>query len=407
MPSKPKFRLKRIAASRNWYVVWTERRITQRVSTGTEDDRKAETILAAFVLEYEADKRKNANTRDVGIDQVLSFYYDEKASRLPSAMQAEIAIRHLNRLYPAAVSAIDDAAHESYASRRSAEGVKWQTINRERMVLRAALNFYAQKRGLQSIPKIPTIKAGDDEAQIVEPKGRPLTLEELAAMFHRAPTPRSLLLLTVLVGTMCRPDAARDLALGEQVDFRHGLINLNPAGRKQTKKNRPVVPMGRVFKLALRKALAEKGTGYLFSFKGKRVASIKTAFRAIRDAAGLDARVTPYSIRHTLGRELRRRRVPTDEVSLMLGHRPADVSKTDLIYAPYDPDYCRAAARAIDKLFIELRHISFRKSASKPRASEQNRGSVETVNLPLKAMVGATGIEPVTPTMSRKCNKPK
>ncbi len=400
MPSKPKFRLGRIAASRNHYVVWTENRVTRRVSTGTEDDGEAQAILAAFVLEYEADKRKSA-VSDATISQVLALYYDERASKQPSALQAKIAIDHLNRLYPPLVSQLDETAHESYAVARSAEGVKWQTINRERMILRAALNFYDKKRKMASVPKVPTIKAADEEAQPVEPKGRPLTLEELARLFHRAPTQRSLLLLAILVGTMCRPDAARDLSFGEQIDFRHRLISLNPANRKQTKKVRPVVPMGRVMRLILRKALAELGTGYLLRYKGERVASIKTAFLAVRDAAGLDTRVTPYSIRHTLVRELRRRRVPADQVSIMLGHRPPDTSKTDLIYAPYDPDYCRDAARAIDKLFIELRHISFRLSASKTRASEQNRGSMEMANLPLKAMVGATGIEPVTPTMSR------
>jgi integrase len=46
-------------------------------------------------------------------------------------------------------------------------------------------------------------------------------------------------MLMILIGTACRPEAALELT-GEQLDFEDRLIDLNPRGRAQTKKFRPV-----------------------------------------------------------------------------------------------------------------------------------------------------------------------
>ena len=49
-------------------------------------------------------------------------------------------------------------------------------------------------------------------------------------------------MLMILIGTACRPEAALELT-GAQLDFEDRLIDLNPRGRAQTKKFRPVVKM--------------------------------------------------------------------------------------------------------------------------------------------------------------------
>ena len=46
----------------------------------------------------------------------------------------------------------------------------------------------------------------------------------------------------ISLNTLARPDAVLDLSPA-QVDFKRRLIKLNPDGRKQTKKYRPVVPI--------------------------------------------------------------------------------------------------------------------------------------------------------------------
>ena len=52
-----------------------------------------------------------------------------------------------------------------------------------------------------------------------------------------------------------------------------------------------------------------------------------------------------YSLRHTMSRELRKRRVPAEQIELMLGH------------APHDPDYCSDAAAAVEAYMAELQKL--------------------------------------------------
>ena len=84
-----------------------------------------------------------------------------------------------------------------------------------------------------------------------------------------------------------------------------------------------------------------------------RIGSIKTAWRAMRRRAGLDSAVNPYSIRHTLARELRTRSVPAWEVAAQLGHQMPGLSTTE-IYAPYDPAYLANAVAMIDEFYLEV-----------------------------------------------------
>jgi hypothetical protein len=56
-----------------------------------------------------------------------------------------------------------------------------------------------------------------------------------------------------------------------------------------------------------------------------------------------------------MGRELRRQRVTSEEISLFLGHKPKNVSQATSFYAPYDPDYLGGAAAAIEDFADRLR----------------------------------------------------
>ena len=78
-------------------------------------------------------------------------------------------------------------------------------------------------------------------------------------------------------------------------------------------------------------------------------------WRITRTTAGLDQRVTPYSIRHGLAREMRKWRVPTEQISLFLGHLPDGSSATTSIYAPYEPGFLSDAIAAIESVMMEVR----------------------------------------------------
>ena len=52
---------------------------------------------------------------------------------------------------------------------------------------------------------------------------------------------------------------------------------------------------------------------------------------------------------------MRKRKVPKDQISIFLGHRPKDSDATTSIYAPYEPEYCAEAVAAIESVMVEVR----------------------------------------------------
>jgi integrase len=93
---------------------------------------------------------------------------------------------------------------------------------------KAALQRAWRRREIASVPYVPSIKVNYGE-----PLGRPLKVAELARLITEAPDHLRLLLM-ILIGTACRPEAALELT-GAQIDFDDGLIDLNPHGRAQTR----------------------------------------------------------------------------------------------------------------------------------------------------------------------------
>lgn len=194
------------------------------------------------------------------------------------------------------------------------------------------------------MPFIANVKVGE-----VEPKGRPLSLEEMQALVREAKqTPHLAMFLDILIGTACRPEAALELTKA-QCDFTHGLINLNPKGREQTKKRRPTVRMP----LFLNDALKKAPDGVLVRWKGNPVGDIKNTFRKARARAGLGPDVAPYSVRHTMARWLRSQGVDAWQVSAQLGHRMQGLAITER-YAVFSPDHLAESVRAIDAYYEAL-----------------------------------------------------
>jgi integrase len=179
------------------------------------------------------------------------------------------------------------------------------------------------------------------------------------------------------------------------VDLDNRLLHLNPAGRRQTKKYRPIVPITDVLLPFLVGVRADR----IVNWHGKPIKSVKKGFRTIVRRAGLSPDVTPYTLRHTMATELRRRGVPPWEVSGFLGHKAGSYRTTE-IYAKFDPSYLSGAARAINEYFIHLGSVSGRSIPSPDVRSTCVRVVSGHPSQAPDNMVGATGIEPVTPTMS-------
>ena len=175
-----------------------------------------------------------------------------------------------------------------------------------------------------------------------------ISVDESAALFNACDEPHVLLFLVLAFNTLSRPTALLELQ-HNQIDFENRLINLNPDGRKQTKKFRPTIPITST----LHPWLEQIGHGPLIAYWGRSIKSVRKGFNAVRDAAGLGADVSPYAIRHTMAIELRKRGVPPWEVQGILGHKSGGYRTTE-IYAKYAPDYLGKAAQAIDEYMEEV-----------------------------------------------------
>ena len=201
----------------------------------------------------------------------------------------------------------------------------------------------------------------------------------------------------IMLNTLARPEAAIELSPA-QVSLSERLVNLNPEGRKQTKKVRPTVPLTDTLKPFLQATDIPR----FVMWNGQPIKSLKRAFaRAVREAR-LPTEITPYSLRHTMAVELRKRGVPAWEVEGLLGHRRPGVTET---YAEFDPEYLSAGRTAIDAYFAELKLVY---DIPQQLCVSPACHSLETKKSPSGdfsitskvRMVGGTGIEPVTPTMS-------
>jgi hypothetical protein len=182
------------------------------------------------------------------------------------------------------------------------------------------------------------------------------------------------------------------------VDLDDLRINLNPKGRKQTKKYRPIVPITDT----LLPFVQQRGVKRFVNWHGNPIESINQGFKTVVRAAGLNDEINPYSLRHTMAKELRKRGVPAWEVEGLLGHRRAGVTET---YAVYAPDYLSQGREAIDAYFADLgvslpvpKGLCVSVACQSPETEKTAEAVLSTKSM--SRMVGVTGIEPVTPTMS-------
>ena len=377
-----------------WCRTWFDAtgRQTRRASLGSSDFREAQLRLAAWITAHR--EMRHERPQDVPLEQILVRYYREHASKAPSAEQARFHLRYWSEFFAGAtVAELTPPRQEAFIMWLRESGKSDGYAARILDTGRAALNRAYKRQELDRVPFIMTVP---DRAPAKE--RRRLSPQEVSALLTAArEVPHLLTFCMVALNTLARPDAILDLS-PFQIDLENRRIDLNPAGRRQTKKHRPVVPITDTLLPWVSGATAER----LVHWHGRPVASIKTAWRRIRDVAGLPADASPYSLRHTMATELRRRGVPEWEVSGMLGHKRAGITET---YAKFSPSYLGEAARAIDAFFADLGKISDQTEIQIPTV-RSTCVSVVAATGPqaLETMVGGTGIEPVTPAMSTQCS---
>ena len=385
--------LEKRRGSANWCACWYDAstRQTCRSSLRTDDFQEAQIRLARFVTEHQ--EIRYARPEDTPLETILVRYWHQHGKRLPSADQARIALALWSDLLPGiAVSELTPARQEAFVAALRARGHKGSYISRVLSVGRAALNRAWKRQEITAAPFVMDVDRHDASQKPI------LTIDETARLLEAAAAyPHVLAFCMISLNTLARPDAVFDLS-PFQVDINRRRIDLNPSGRRQTKKYRPVVPITDT----LLPWVSRRDVERFVLFQGRPIESIKGAWRIIREAAELPKSVTPYALRHTMATELRARGVPEWEAMGIMGHKSPSARTTE-VYAKFRPDYLGEAVRAIDAYFAEMRpkfgDRNLTPSATAVRAVPVLGRKTENLQA-LDSMVGATGIEPVTPTMS-------
>ena len=211
------------ACGRTWYDVRT--RQTCRVGLGTTDFREASLRLAAWVVASARSRKAAAD--QVLIETVLLNYWNDHAQHLPSAKTQWLGLSYWQEFWTRRTVA-DITPHEQRRFREwlAKRGTGLSGIDRILSVGRAALNRARKWEEVGEVPHIfGTLTAEAKRAR--EPKGRPVSPEELARLFDAARSRHMVTFLLIASNTLARPAAILELGPA-QFDEAHGLLDLNP-----------------------------------------------------------------------------------------------------------------------------------------------------------------------------------
>lgn len=237
------------------------------------------------------------------------------------------------------------------------------TVENSVLQLQAAINrcggVTAQFKALQprevnrtpqyraDVPTIARMFAFCVSPKPVDRNGRQLSPTE----YERRKRERQHLLafLRISVATMARPDAAMEVSTDpakRQWNSNARVLNLNPHGRRQTKKYRSTVPMARQMATIL-----DATKGNLIP-----VNSIKSAWNSMSKELQLPEHGESGTklIRRSMA-NIVRQRLPQEawgELEIFLGHSKFD-DVSDL-YAPFSPDYLRRALAVVESVIEEI-----------------------------------------------------
>jgi integrase len=326
-----------------WYRTWYDSaaKQTRRISLCTRDFEEAKVKLAEWILGSQNLTDEDPST--VPLATVILRYWNDHGSKVRSRETIKLDLEKWKTFFgPVMVSDLTKRRVKEFIQHLEEKGHSPGGINRVLSDGRAALNRAKREGELTSVPFIPSVPTG-------EPKERAISLDQMAKIFDGVKSAHVFLFCLLAANTMARPEPLFELTRF-QLDFESKLIKLNPEGRKQTKKYRPTVPMTDTLIPWLQKIK----TSHIVQYHGHRIFSVKKAFQRMAiEIDGLPERVTPYSIRHTMAKELRRRGVSPWEIQGMLGHKAAGFRTTE-IYAKYDPSYLSTARVEIDAIMAEI-----------------------------------------------------
>jgi integrase len=281
----------------------------------------------------------------------LERYFTERTDAKPSRSQSRNSGRILLAAFGAGLklAALSEERQRRFAQASVAKGYKLSYVARTMTVLKAAVAH--AKLDLEVVYTEAQMRDRWGLSSAPRRRARIFSDADFAKLWSAALPSDLRRYLILQMATGGRPQTALDLSPAQR-DRAPGLIDLNPPGRAQNKKYRPL----------LREPLAL--TGWLDAWEADRAGlarrsgrycgyrnfdGVKSSLKRAAARAGI-APITTYSFRHKVATILRQARVTEDEIALWMGHRRPHLRMT-FEYGEWDPGYLANALAALDAWF--------------------------------------------------------
>lgn len=237
-----------------------------------------------------------------------------------------------------------------YAKKRFEAGKSSATVHTEIARLRTCLNWAVDTNKIAKPQKVWSPSKGKGRKLILTPD----EAKKLVAT-ARAESPHHIFVFIVLAfSTAARHMAILDLEW-PRVNFGAETINLEidlPRDKmsKARRKGRADVVMSRVARAALQEAYRGRtACGYVVEYGGRRMSTVKNGFAHAVERAGLNPKITPHTIRHTVASWASNNKVDVTHIAHLLGH--SDDRTTKGIYIHNEAEASRPAVDVIDATF--------------------------------------------------------
>ena len=325
-----------------WYVIYSDDGRSKRNSLRTEDLQVAQQRFQGWLKGRQEDRvartpQTLANAWRLYIEQHgPTTASPESLEHCSKKILVWFGDRLLTDISRADIEAYGRARVDGHSDWRP---VKSGTVRKELAILRAVFNFMVKKVEPKEYRVNPMDLAYVPIPPRSAPRDRILSADELEKIRRVcAPTIDGLTRISrymwLLMETGARSEALRTLKW-DQVDFEAGLIRLNPHGRNQTNKRRPIIPISDDLMPVLRDAFRTRKNEWVLDHGGQIKKSVER-FSERHKLVG----VTAHTFRHTLATRMAQAGVEMRDIAAMLGDSIATVEKN---YLHLSPGYLRGA----------------------------------------------------------------
>lgn len=325
-----------------WYAHWYDAsaRRERRQSLDTTDDADALRKFCVWGIERSTGGPGDGCASGMTVAAALDVYFDgHVAHKVVDRPRQATAIAHLKAFFGntklKAVGIVESRAYAAArrsgavgggARRRSVDLRKASdaTIRRELVVLVAAANHCLEWKKVAA-GEMPTVEL---PAEPPADEVKWLTKEQLRAALDTADGKLRDFILIAYYTAARRKSIER--LLKRQVDLKTGRINLQPEGRAQTKKRRPIVPLYAEIRPTIERLMNESETPFVFG-------EVRDFYRDfIRHMAGLGIEAWPHMLRHSRATHMLQDGEDPFKVAGLLGDTLTTVQK---VYGHHSVEY--------------------------------------------------------------------